>query len=254
MRAGAAVVPAFLVAVGALGGTITSAGGIATLISYPALLAVGLPPTVANVTNAVAVVGTGLTSALTSRPELHGTGRRLPAWSLLGAAGALAGAVLLLVTPGDLFARVAPVLIASAALLLLVQPRISAWQAARTGLEPASWLRWGLLGVGVYDGYFGAASGIMLLAVLMLTVETRLTRANALKNTLLGISDAVAAVAFVCFGPVRWGAAIPLGLGFLAGGALGPRVARRLPSGPLRVTVALAGLGVAAWLGVSAFR
>jgi uncharacterized membrane protein YfcA len=243
----------FLFSVGVLGGTATSAGAIATLISYPALLAVGLPSVAANVTNAVAVVGTGIASTLASGPELRGTGARLREWSLLTVAGAAAGAALLLSTPDGLFTWVVPFLVAAAALILLAQPRITAWRTAHRGSDgPGLLLPCGLFAVGVYNGYFGAASGIMLLALLMVTAESRLIQANALKNVLLGIGDVVAAAAFIAFGPIDWAAAIPLAVGFLVGGSIGPALARRAPAGILRVAIATAGLVLAGGLLIKA--
>ena len=105
--------------------------------------------------------------------------------------------------------------------------------------------------ISVYGGYFGAAAGVMMLALLMTGLAEGLPRANALKNVVLGSANAVAAVGFAVFGPVHWLIAVPLALGFLAGGWLGPRVARRLPAGPLRVAIALAGLGLAVRLALS---
>jgi len=244
----------FLFTAGVLGGTATSAGAIASLISYPALLIVGVPALAANVTNAVAVVGTGIASTLASGPELRGTGPRLRRWSLFVSAGAATGAALLLSTPDDLFSWIVPFLVAAAALILLAQPRITAWRTAHRGDAPEPMFPFGLFAVGVYNGYFGAASGIMLLALLMITVEARLTRANALKNVLLGISDVIAAIAFIAFGPIDWLAAIPLSAGFLIGGFIGPALARRSPAGALRVFIAGAGLVLAVVLLIAAAR
>ena len=248
---------AFLAGAGVLGGLAGSSGAIGSLVSYPALLAVGINPLSANVTNAVAVVGSGVGSILGSRPELRGARSQLVRWSGLMAAGAAVGATLLLVTPGDSFKWIVPFLIAAAAALLLLQPRITTWHRARAAGEaraPSPVLAWDLFTVAVYEGYFGAASGIMTLALLTLTVEARLVRANAYKNAVLWIADVVAAVAFTLFGPVQWAAAIPLGLGFVAGGALGPSIARRVPTAVLRVVIAIAGFALAGWLLFSAAR
>jgi uncharacterized protein len=245
---------AFLGAAGILSGVASASGAIGSLISYPALLAVGIPALPANVTNAVAVVGTGLGSTLNSRPELRGAGSRVLRWSAFTSAGAAGGAALLLLTPGGYFVWIVPFLIASAALLLLAQPRITAWRQARPGSGHGSALPYGLIAVGVYDGYFGAASGVMTLALLMLTVESQLVRANAYKNAILGVADVLVAVAFAIFGPVHWVAALALGIGFMVGGALGPPIARRVPAEVWRVVIAAAGLGLALWLLISAVR
>jgi uncharacterized membrane protein YfcA len=138
--------------------------------------------------------------------------------------------------------------------VLLLQPRIYAWRPTRAPGGGRSLLPYGLFAVALYEGYFGAASGVMTLALLMLTVETHLARANALKNAVLWVADIVAAIAFAFFGPVHWLAALALGVGFVGGGAIGPRVARRVPASVMRVVIALAGLGLAVWLFISAVQ
>nr|WP_269327484.1 sulfite exporter TauE/SafE family protein [Kineosporia mesophila] len=243
-----------MVVVGFVAGVSASAGAIASIMSYPALLAVGIPPLAANVTNSVAVIGIGFSSALSSRPELRGRARRVGVWSVPVIGGTVVGAVLLLVTPGDVFAWVAAALIATSATMLLFQPRIAAWRARRGGREPTFLVPGLLLAVGVYNGYFGAGTGIMLLTILMVTAESRLVHANALKNVLLGVADVVAAVLFAVFGPVDWAAAVLLGLGCLAGGAVGPVIARRLPASLLRRIIGVLGLLIAGWLLVDASR
>jgi uncharacterized protein len=245
---------AFLAAAGVLAGTAGSAGAIGSLISYPALLLVGIPALPANVTNAVAVVGSGLGSSSRSRVELRGTGARVRRWALLTAAGAAVGATLLLLTSDGVFQWVVPFLVASAAVLLWLQPRIESRRLARGHTTHRLVLPGGLFAVALYEGYFGAASGVMTLALLMLTVENKLPRANALKNLLLGVADVVAALAFTVFGPVSWLAAVPLGLGFVVGGLIGPSVTRRVPAEILRVVISIAGLCLAVWLLIRAIR
>lgn len=244
----------FLAGAGILAGTAGSSGAIGSLISYPALLAVGIPALPANVTNAVAVVGSVLGSSTRSRPELRGAGSRVRHWALFTASGAAVGATLLLLTPGGSFQWIVPFLVAAAAVLLFFQPRLYAWRETRSRTDHQKVLPYGLFAVALYEGYFGAASGVMTLALLMLTVETQLPRANALKNVLLGVADFVAAVAFITFGPVHWSAAIPLGLGFIVGGLIGPTVVRRVPAEILRVVISIAGMCLAIWLLVRAIR
>ena len=228
-----------------------SAGGTASLISYPALLAAGIPALAANVTNAVAVVASLPGSALGSRPELHEQGRRLLRLAPLPLVGGAAGAVLLLSTPAGVFGRIVPFLMAFAALALLVQPRVSAWQDKHPGKSGRFLSPCGLFAVWIYDGYWGAGAGVMSLAVLLLTVEEHLARANALKNVLLGVADVACSIVFVLYGPVRWAAVVPLALGFLVGSRVGPPLARRVPANVLRIVVALAGLGFAVHLWLS---
>lgn len=242
---------ALLLVAGALAGIVGSAGGTASLISYPALLAVGIPALPANVTNAVAFVAVWPGSALGSRTELRGRGRWLRRWAPVAAAGGAAGAALLLLTPAGVFRRVVPFLVAFAVLALLLQPRITVWREKHPSKKGGLLLPCGLFAVSVYDGYWGAGAGVMILALLLLTVDRHLARSNALKNMLLGVADVVCSIGFVMFGPVHWAAAVPLALGLLVGGTLGPSLTRRVPGNMLRFLVACAGFGLAVRLWVA---
>jgi hypothetical protein len=164
---------------------------------------------------------------------------------VVAAAGGVGGVVLLLCTPRDLFAEVVPFLLVFASLGLLAQPRIAAWRDRRLQHPRRLLLPLGLFTVSVYNGYFGAGSGVMVLALLLLTVDRDLAQANALKNVMLGIVDVVAATGFAFFGPVRWTSALPLAVGLFAGSRFGPSVTRRVPGNVIRVLAALAGLGLA---------
>jgi uncharacterized protein len=246
---GAAISTAlFLVGAGILAATIGSAGGITSLISFPALLVVGMTPLAANVTNAVALVASGFGSTMGSQPELSGQRARLTQLALPAIAGGTAGALLLLVTPPGVFAGVVPFLIAFASVLLLVQPAISTWRQARHPAGSSALAMAGVFVLSVYDGYFGAGAGVLTLALLLILVEQDLARANALKNVALLVADVITAVVFIVAGPVAWTSVVPLAVGALVGGRLGPLVARRVPTTLLRVVVALSGLGLATWL------
>jgi uncharacterized membrane protein YfcA len=221
-----------------------------------------MPATAANVTNTVALAFSTVGQVLGSRPELAGQVpvlRRLAPLTVLGGA---AGAGLLLVTPPGVFERIVPFLVGGAALVLLLQPRIRAAAARRAerrtggrgaGDRPGPVVLAGILAVAVYGGYFGAAAGVLMLALVLVGLPVSLARGNALKAVLLGVANAVAAVGFVLLGPVQWWAVWPLALGVFLGGLLGPAVVRRLPAGPLRVGIALAGLGLAVSLAVDAW-
>jgi len=230
-----------------------SVAGLASLFSYPALLAVGLPATTANVTNTVALAFSTVGQVAGSRPELAGQWavlRRLVPITVLG--GAL-GAALVLVTPPETFERIVPFLVAGAAVVLLFQPRIRAVAERRgtAGTGPA--VLGGMFLVAVYGGYFGAAAGVLMLALVLIGLPVPLPRGNAFKAVLLGVANAVAAIGFVMAGAVAWWAVPPLAVGVALGGWCGPAVVRRLPAGPLRVGIALAGLGLAAGLAVQAY-
>ncbi|MGH3185984.1 MAG: TSUP family transporter [Streptosporangiaceae bacterium] len=241
-----------LLAAGTAAGIVGSAGGTASLISYPALLAAGLTPLAANVANAVAFVAAWPGSALGSRAELRGEGSWLRRQAPLVVAGSAAGAALLLVTPAAAFARVVPYLLALAALALLLQPKATKWLASRPAGQPGLLLPVGLIAVSVYDGYWGAGAGIMTLTVLMIATVHPLVQANALKNMLLGIADVACCVVFVLCWPVDWQAVIPMAVGCLIGGAIGPSVTRHLPGRALRILAALAGLALAVRLWIAA--
>jgi uncharacterized protein len=242
---------ALLVLAGVLAGVMGTAGGITSLISYPALLAVGIAPLPANVTNVVALMGSFPGAALGSRPELRGQAPWLRRWALVAAAGGALGVALLLLTPASLFSRIVPFLLLGAALTLLAQPRISRWHSAREHRDGEAALAIGLFTVSLYCGYFGAGSGIMVLALLLLTVDEDFPRANALKNMILGVATVVAAAALLLFGPVHLAAAVALGVGLLIGSAVGPSVARSVSSNVLRIVAGLLGVALAAWLFVS---
>jgi uncharacterized membrane protein YfcA len=242
-----------LIGAGTLAGVASTVAALASLVSYPALLALGLPPVSANVTNTVALVFTGAGAAAGSRPELAGQGRLVACLGALTALGGAAGAALLLLTPASAFEAVAPVLIGAASLLLVVQPKITAL-TARPGGERSWPLRGALSAAAVYIGYFGAAGGIIILAVLSAMLDQPMARTNAVKNVLNGLANAAAAVVFALFGPVRWAAVAPLAAGFLVGGWIGPALVRRLPGQALRIAIGTGGIILAVRLGIAAYR
>ncbi|HWE09157.1 MAG TPA: sulfite exporter TauE/SafE family protein [Solirubrobacteraceae bacterium] len=234
-----------LVAAGALAGLVGSAGGITSLISYPALLVVGLPALRASIANNVALVACWPGSALSSRSELRGWLPWLRRWTVVAAAGGAAGAALLLSTPPRLFERIVPGLVAAGSLGLLLEPRLSAWRQRRARSDSRLALPIGLLALSLYNGYFGAGAGVMTLTLTLLLVERRFSVANALKNMLIGAASVVSAIIFASSGSVDWTAAACLALGMFIGSNLGPRIVRRLPVGLLRALIAVLGLGLA---------
>jgi uncharacterized protein len=243
-----------LAAAGVGAGLSGSIAGLASLFSYPALLAAGLPPVTANVTNTVALTFSTLGSVVGSRPELVGQGATVRRFALLTASGGALGAGLVLLTPPSAFERIVPLLVGCASLVLLFQPwfrpvpdPVDGPPRTRTAVLA------GLFAVSVYGGYFGAAAGVLMLALILVALPVSLLRGNALKNVLLGLANGVAAVGFALFADVNWVAALPLAVGVLVGGRLGPVVARRIPATALRIAIALAGLGLAVVLGVDAY-
>jgi uncharacterized membrane protein YfcA len=240
-----------LVLAGIAAGITGTVAGLASLVSYPVLLALGIPPVSANVANTVALVFGGASSVSVSRVELAGQGHQMRPLAAATVAGGVVGGVLLLVAPAASFEYVVPWLIAgaSAAILLPSRPR----PATPHRLHQPALIACTAL-IGVYGGYFGAASGVLLLALLMAMHDDSFARSNAAKNLLLTLANTVAALVFICFGAVRWLVALPLAVGFLIGGRLGPVIVRRTPPTPLRVLVALAGIGLAIDLGWKTYR
>jgi uncharacterized protein len=234
-----------LAAAGVTTGAINAVAGGGSLISFPALLATGLSPLAANVTNLIATLPGYLSASATSRPELAGQRARVRVLALAASAGAIAGTTLLLAGPEDTFEALAPWLVLLACALLAVQPLVSRW-VARVQHHTAPARLVVTVGVAsIYGGYFGAGLGIVLLAALGLTLEEPLRRLNAIKQVLSLTVAVVSAVAVALFGPVAWPSALVVGAGTLVGGRVGVGVARRLPDPVLRGAVIALGVTVA---------
>lgn len=232
---------------GVLGGIVSVLVSLASLVTYPALLAMGLPPVSANVTNTVALVFNAVGAGLGARIELVGQRPTLLRLAVVAAAGGATGALLLLAFPGEWFELVAPLLIAAASITVLVQPWLQ--QHARfqpRGITPATATAY--FGTAVYIGYFGAAGGLLSIIALSTIIDRPLTHVNAAKAVLSGVANGVAAVGFILFGPVAWAFVVPLAAGLFVGGLIGPWLARRLPPAVFRGLIAVCGLGVAGLL------
>jgi uncharacterized membrane protein YfcA len=242
-----------LVCAGVAGGLAGSIAGLASLVSYPALLAVGVGPVAANITNTVALVFSSLGSTLGSRPELQGQAVRVRELAIAAVLGGGAGAGLLLLTPSGTFERIAPWLIGVASLTILLRPRVRAVDHEGEQAGASAGLIAGVFLIGIYGGYFGAAAGVMLLALLLVGTSDTLARGNALKNVVLGIANATAALAFIVLGDVHWAAVAPLAVGLFAGARLGPIVVRHSTAGILRALIGVAGLALAVKLGADAY-
>jgi uncharacterized membrane protein YfcA len=230
---------------GLAAGTINTVVGSGTLVTFPVLLAVGYPPVVANVSNNVGLVPGGVSGVLGYRRELSGQRERAVRLGAASLTGAVAGAVLLLVLPESAFKAIVPGFIAIALLLIVFQSRLSRLIEARRRRQrphggPATWL--GVVGAGVYGGYFGAAQGILLLAILGLALPEDLQRINALKNVLSTVVNFVAALVFVFAADVAWLPAALIAGGSIVGGQLGARYGRRLPSAALRGVIVRVGI------------
>ena len=242
-----------LIAVGlaaVAGGFVNAVAGGGTLITFPVLTAVGIPPVVANITNTVALCPGFIGGTLAQRSDLAGQKGRMRLLLPAGVLGGLAGGVLLLYTSDATFRKVIPYLILTAVVLLAFQDRMRNWIVSRMSdaghrrLNEA-WSMVLILPAAVYGGYFGAGLGVMMLAVLGLVLEDSLTRLNALKQSLSFVINLSAAVFFLFSGQVVWPAAIVMAAGALGGGVLGGRLAGRIKPVVLRWIVIGVGLVVA---------
>lgn len=235
-------------AVGVVAGGLNAVVGSGTLVTFPALLAFGYPPVVANASNTVGLVPGSLAGAYGYRAELAGQRRLLLRLSVIGILGGATGAGLLLVLPPAVFRSVVPVLIILAVVLVIIQPWLSRRLRTRptTGEDGGVRVGWALgLGVfatSVYGGYFGAAQGVLLIGLLGVLTSERLQRLNGIKNVLTGLVNAVAALVFVAGGQVDWRPALLIAAGSAVGGLLGGRYGRRLPDAVLRGLIVAVGV------------
>jgi hypothetical protein len=241
-----------------LAGIANAIAGGGSLLSFPALVAAGLPPVIANLTNTVAMCPGYLGATLAQRRDLAGQSRR--AWAVLpvSAAGGVGGAWLLLHTGESAFGVVVPFLLVFAAALLAGQGRLKRWLLAPTAAAAAAaaptpraerpWLATvPIAAAATYGGYFGAGMGVIVLAALAVVLDDTLTRVNALKQTVSLVVNVAAAVVFVASGRVAWDATLVMALCALAGGAIGGRIASRVPPSVLRAVVVVIALAVAAY-------
>ena len=239
---------------GVAAGTINTVVGSGTLITFPTLLAFGVPPVTANVSNSIGLVPGSVTGAIGYRRELRGQGRRLLHLASASGLGGLLGGVLLIWQPGA-FELVVPALILLGLVLVVGGPRISAYVARRHeasgGLpERGAWWVWpGMAACGVYGGYFGAAQGVLMMAVLGIGIDDDLQRLNGAKNVLAALVNAVSGVLFVVLADVDWRIVGLIAAGSVVGGLLGASVGRRLPAPVLRAFIVLVGaVALAAFL------
>jgi uncharacterized membrane protein YfcA len=238
--------PASAVAILAAGvgaGTINAIVGSGSLITFPTLVALGFNPLISNVSNNIGLFPGSVSGAIGYRRELAGQRRRLWIFCIVCAVGAAIGAELLLVLPSSVFDRVVPVLIGLAMVLVLVQPRLSRRAAERHGnvdrIGPT--LVVGMLASSAYGGYFGAAQGVIYIALLGIFLAEDLQRVNALKNAVSAVVNGVAAIVFIAQSTPNWAIVALIAVGSTIGGQLGALIGRRLPPVVFRAVIVVVG-------------
>ncbi len=238
---------ALLIVAGLAAGAVNALAGGGSLITFPSLIAIGLPSVDANVTNSVAVFPGYVSSVLGSRADLAGQGRRVRTIVPASMVGAVGGCALLLLTPARAFEVIVPFLVLGAAATLAFQDRLRGVVGHPRALSPrrqAVTLQVVVFVGAIYGGYFGAALGVMYVAALALVLDESLNRINALKNVLSASVGLVTLVVFAIFAPIHWGAALTLAPATIAGGYAGARLARRLPSHVLRIVIVAFGTAI----------
>jgi uncharacterized membrane protein YfcA len=231
----------FVAAVAA--GGINALVGSGTLVTFSTLVTLGVPPLTANVSNTVGLVAGSVASSLGYRSELAEQPQRIRRYVPASMLGGISGAILLLVLPESAFEAIVPVLVGLGVVLVAIQP----WVASKLSVPHNTHLvggvaAWALVYlVGIYGGYFGAAQGVLLIAILGALVDADLQRVNALKNVLAAVVNAVAAVLFIIVAEVDWGIALVMTVGAAIGGYLGAHYGRRLPDVALRLVIMVVG-------------
>jgi uncharacterized membrane protein YfcA len=236
-----------ILAVGLVGGAINTIVGAASLLTFPVLLGLGYPAVLANVSNTVGLGFIGsLSGAYGYRRELVPQRRRVFALIPSALLGGGLGAALLLAVPGA-FRRVVPALILVAVVLVIVQPRLARrrQERGRVAAHPGPLLHTGVFATAVYGGYFGAAQGVILLALLGVTIDDDLQRLNAVKNGIAAIIQAIAALIFIAATDIAWWVVLLLGVSSAVGGQLGAVLGRRIPANALRLAIVTVGTAVA---------
>ncbi|TQS44518.1 sulfite exporter TauE/SafE family protein [Cryptosporangium phraense] len=248
---------ALLLVAGLAAGAVNAIAGGGSLLTFPALIATGLPSIAANVTNSVSVTPGYLSSVWGSREDLTNQRKRAMALVPLAILGGVGGCVLLLVTPADVFEFVAPFLVLAATAVLGLQPRLQKIVGHPAALsskkQTATMATLTLLGA-AYGGYFGAALGVVLVAVLALVLDEKLQRINALKNVLSATIGLVTVAVYAIFGPVSWVGVAIVAPATVAGGYLGARLARKLSAKALRATIVTFGTTIGLVLLFQAFQ
>ncbi|TPR13238.1 sulfite exporter TauE/SafE family protein [Apilactobacillus timberlakei] len=241
----------FLIFIGIISGIINSIIGMASLISYPALISVGIPPVLANASNTVALISSGISSTLSSLKELRGHWKQVTPVILLNAIGGLIGSVLLLHSSNAAFSKIIPFLIFFAACSILIPKKPKLEQNKKSNGLFFEYLILGL--VGIYVGYFGAGAGVIMIAVLSRISESPYNVYNATRNVATLASNLVASIIFILVANLYWKEIIILAIGLFIGGFIGPKIVRYIPTKIMKNGVGIFAIFLSIYLFIKAF-
>jgi uncharacterized membrane protein YfcA len=236
-----------ILAVGVWAGAINTVVGSGTLVTFPVLIALGYPPLTATTSNAIGLAPGTISGAIGYRRELTGFWPQVIRYSIASFAGAICGTVLLLSLPKNAFETIVPALVGLAVVLVIVQPTVSKWLAKRRQSDTGTHhggplLMFFIFLIGVYGGYFTAAQGVMLMAVMGMMLSEPMQRLNATKNALAAVVNVVAGVIYAFVAPISWPVVALLAVGSTVGGQLGATIGRRLSPGVLRGVIVVVGV------------
>ncbi|WP_239459626.1 sulfite exporter TauE/SafE family protein [Limosilactobacillus coleohominis] len=224
---------------GIVAGVLSSAASFASLASYPLLLSLGIPPVYANVTNDAALIWNSLGAILSSGRELHGHWKQVSYYAIFTVVGSIIGCFLLLSFPAKVFEKVVPFFILLAGTMIIISGR----KKALTQEIPSSWKKlffmFMLILVGIYAGYFGAASGVVILVLLTYLNSSNFLVTNAIKNAVCGLTNLTALIIYSFTSHIYWLYANPLAIGMFIGGYLGPIIVRNVPEKAIRWVIAI---------------
>lgn len=243
----------YLLLGGVLGGLCASMASMASLATYPFLLSVGVPPVFANTTNDAALIWNGVGSTAASRKELHGHWKKVTIYSAITVAGSIIGCLLLINFPAKVFAKVVPFCIAFSGILVLFSGKAGLKDSNSLGpvFKVLSWLA--LIITGIYAGYFGAASGVLMLAILSFITNDDFLTINAMKNIAGAMGNLVALIIYIFTERIYWLDVVPLAIGCLIGSYLGQRLLGHIPARLVRIVICILALGQAAYYAYTAY-
>ncbi|MDF7639397.1 sulfite exporter TauE/SafE family protein [Lactobacillus sp. ESL0791] len=228
----------FILFGGVAGGLLSSVASMASLASYPVLLAVGIPPVYANVTNDAALIWTSIGSTISSTKELKGHWKQVGFYSLFTVVGSLIGCLLLLSFPAKVFEKLVPFFIAGSGIMVLASSKHHSLEPHKKPLWQQIFYIAALLVMGIYSGYFGAAGGVIVLVLLTYITDEKFIVVNAIKNVICGLANLVALIVFIFTSHIYWLQVIPLAVGMFIGGYLGMGILRHVPAKAVRIFIA----------------